>query len=89
VLYRETDTLVDEVAEASIDGTRKECLKFLETVPLLIDDMRMRKLPLTTAEELLGSSCDDMSAPVPCSLKSSCRGLGEAAGGGSRRHRHA
>src|SRR6516164_7599734 len=54
VLYRETHTLLDELAEASIDGTRKECLKFLETVPLLIiDDLGMRKLPLTAAEELL------------------------------------
>ena len=54
VLYRETHTLLDELADASIDGTRKECLKFLETVPLLIiDDLGMRKLPLTAAEELL------------------------------------
>src|SRR5580704_4648449 len=54
VLYHETHTLLDELAEASIDGTRKECLKFLETVPLLIiDDLGMRKLPLTAAEELL------------------------------------
>ena len=54
VLYRETHTLLDDLAEASIDGTRKECLKFLETVPLLIiDDLGMRKLPLTAAEELL------------------------------------
>jgi len=54
VLYRETHTLLDELSEASIDGTRKECLKFLETVPLLIiDDLGMRKLPLTAAEELL------------------------------------
>ena len=54
MLYHETHTLLDELAEASIDGTRKECLKFLETVPLLIiDDLGMRKLPLTAAEELL------------------------------------
>jgi DNA replication protein DnaC len=54
VLYRETHTLLDELADASIDGTRKECLKFLETVPLLIiDDLGMRKPPLTAAEELL------------------------------------
>jgi hypothetical protein len=32
----------------------EECLKFLETVPLLIiDDLGMRKLPLVAAEELL------------------------------------
>ncbi len=54
VLYRETHTLLDELAEATLDGTRKECMEFLETVPLLIiDDLGMRKLPLTAAEELL------------------------------------
>jgi len=54
VLYRETHTLLDELAEATIDGTRKEHMSFLGTVPLLIiDDLGMRKLPLTAAEELL------------------------------------
>jgi DNA replication protein DnaC len=54
VLYRETHTLLDELAEATLDGTRKERMEFLETVPLLIiDDLGMRKLPLTAAEELL------------------------------------
>src|SRR5437762_2577218 len=54
VLYRETHTLLDELAEATLDGTRKEHMEFLVTVPLLIlDDLGMRKLPLTAAEELL------------------------------------
>jgi DNA replication protein DnaC len=54
VLYRETHTLLDELAEATLDGTRKECMEFLGSVPLLIiDDLGMRKLPLTAAEELL------------------------------------
>jgi DNA replication protein DnaC len=54
VLYRETHSLLDELAEASIDGTRKEHMDFLVTVPLLIiDDLGMRKLPLTAAEDLL------------------------------------
>ncbi len=54
VLYRETHTLLDELAEAALDGTRKECMEFLGSVPLLIiDDLGMRKLPLTAAEELL------------------------------------
>src|SRR5439155_590883 len=40
--------------EATLDGTRKERMEFLVTVPLLIlDDLGMRKLPLTAAEELL------------------------------------
>jgi DNA replication protein DnaC len=54
VLYRETHTLLDELAEATLDDTRKECMEFLGSVPLLIiDDLGMRKLPLTAAEELL------------------------------------
>src|SRR5712691_12620504 len=54
VLYRETHTLLDELAEASIDGTRKQRIESLVTVPLLIiDDLGMRKLSLTAAEELL------------------------------------
>src|SRR5579883_2129410 len=46
-------TLLDELAEASIDGTRREHMDSLVTVPLLIDDLGMRKLPLTAAEDLL------------------------------------
>src|SRR2546430_1339751 len=54
VLYRETHTLLEELAEAAIDGTRKQHSESLVTVPLLIiDDLGMRKLPLTAAEELL------------------------------------
>jgi len=54
VLYRETHVLLDELAEAEIDGTRKQSMELLTTVPLLIiDDFGMRKLPLTAAEDLL------------------------------------
>ena len=54
VLYRETHTLLDEIAEASIDGSRKEYVAWLVAWPLLIiDDLGMRKLPLTAAEDLL------------------------------------
>jgi DNA replication protein DnaC len=54
VLYRETHTLLDELADAALDGTRKDCLESLAAVPLLIiDDLGMRRLPLTAAEELL------------------------------------
>src|SRR5258708_38647853 len=54
VLSRETHTLLEELAEASIDGTRKQTIESLVTVPLLIiDDLGMRKLSLTAAEELL------------------------------------
>ena len=54
MLYRETHTLLDELVEATLDGIRKQHMEFLVTVPLLIiDDLGMRKLPLTAAEDLL------------------------------------
>jgi len=54
VLYRETHVLLDNLADAVVDGTRKEFMESLTTVPLLIiDDFGMRKLPLTAAEDLL------------------------------------
>jgi IstB-like ATP binding protein len=54
VLYRETHTLLSDIAEATLDGTRKEDMELLSTIPLLIiDDLGMRKLPPTAAEELL------------------------------------
>src|SRR4026209_933727 len=54
VLYRETHKLLDDLAEATIDGTRKEQMELFASVPLLIiDDLGMRKLPLTAAEDLL------------------------------------
>jgi DNA replication protein DnaC len=54
VLYREAHLLLEELADATLDGKRKEHMELLATVPLLIiDDLCMRKLPLTAAEELL------------------------------------
>jgi DNA replication protein DnaC len=54
VLYREAHVLIEEIADATIDGTRKDRLSELATVPLLIiDDLGMRKLPATAAEDLL------------------------------------
>ena len=54
VLYRETHALVDELADAQLGGTRKSYLAQLTAVPLLIiDDLGMRKLPPTAAEDLL------------------------------------
>lgn len=54
VLYRETHVLLDELTEAVAEGTRKEFMESVATVPLLIlDDFGMRKLPLTAAEDLL------------------------------------
>jgi DNA replication protein DnaC len=54
VWYRETHVLLEELADAVLDGTRKEYMESLAAVPLLIiDDLGMRKLPLTAAEDLL------------------------------------
>jgi DNA replication protein DnaC len=54
VVYREAHTLIEEIADATLDGTRKEYLADLASVPLLIiDDLGMRKLPHTAAEDLL------------------------------------
>jgi len=54
VIYREAHRLIEELADATIDGTRKDFLADLSAVPLLIiDDLGMRKLPHTAAEDLL------------------------------------
>ena len=54
VVYRESHVLLDEVADATLDGTRKAFFADLATVPLLIiDDLGMRKLPHTAGEDLL------------------------------------
>jgi len=38
VIYREAHILLEEIAEASLDGNRKEHMELLSTVPLLIID---------------------------------------------------
>jgi DNA replication protein DnaC len=54
VLYREAHVLLDEVADAAVDGTRKQYMESITTIPLLIiDDFGMRRLPHTAAEDLL------------------------------------
>jgi DNA replication protein DnaC len=54
VVYREAHTLLEEIADATLDGTRKGYLADLAAVSLLIvDDLGMRKLPHTAAEDLL------------------------------------
>jgi len=54
VIYRETHVLLEELAEAVLEGKRKQFMASVATVPLLIiDDFGMRKLPLTAAEDLL------------------------------------
>jgi hypothetical protein len=66
VVYREAHTLLEELAEATLAGTRKNYLAELATVPLLIiDDLGMRKLAHTAAEDLLEmtSACSRWSQP--------------------------
>ena len=46
--------LLEELAEAVAECTRKQYIQEITTVPLLIiDDFGMRKLPITAAEDLL------------------------------------
>ena len=54
VIYREAHMLLEELAEAGINGTRNEHVAELADTPLLIiDDLGMRKLPHSAAEDLL------------------------------------
>ncbi len=54
VMYREAHLLLEDLAEAVIEGRRKQFMESVATVPpLIIDDFGMRKLPLTAAEDLL------------------------------------
>jgi DNA replication protein DnaC len=54
VVYRETHILLEEIADARVDGTRKDIMVDMAAVPLLIiDDLGMSKLPQTAAEDLL------------------------------------
>lgn len=54
VAYREVHVLLEELADATLDGARKDYLAAMSAVPLLIlDDLGMRKLPSTAAEDLL------------------------------------
>jgi DNA replication protein DnaC len=54
VLYREAHILLEELADARLDGAIKDLVARLSTVPLLIiDDLGMRKLPHNAAEDLL------------------------------------
>ena len=54
VLYREAHVLLEELAAAQLAGERREYVERVAAVPLLIiDDLGMRKLPATAAEDLL------------------------------------
>lgn len=54
VCYREAHVLLEELADAQLAGTRKDYLRHVTTVPLLVlDDLGMKRLPHTAAEDLL------------------------------------
>lgn len=54
VRYREAHVLLEELAEAAVEGRRKDYLLEAASVQLLvIDDLGMRRLPATAAEDLL------------------------------------
>jgi DNA replication protein DnaC len=54
VIYREAHTLLEELTDATLAGTRKNHVAELASVPLLIiDDLGMHKLAHTAAEDLL------------------------------------
>ena len=54
VVYREAHALIEEIADATLENRRKNYLNVLVATPLLIiDDLGMRKLPHTAAEDLL------------------------------------
>lgn len=54
VLYRETHVLLEELADAQLAGERKDFIRRISTVPLLIvDDLGMRKLPASAGEDIL------------------------------------
>ena len=81
VLYREAHMLLEELADATLDGTRKDFFAELTTVPLLIiDDLGMRKLPHTAAEDLLGDHHAALRARVDAAdVEPARRRLGQAA----------
>lgn len=87
VLYREAHLLLEEMTDATLDGTRKEIFTALSTVPLLIiDDLGMRKLPPTAAEDLLELIMRRYERASTI-LQPPGRRLGQAARRHSRRHR--
>jgi DNA replication protein DnaC len=54
VLYVEAHVLLEEIVDATLADERKDYMHSLEHMPLLvIDDLGMRKLPHTAAEDLL------------------------------------
>ena len=65
VTYREAHTLLEEIAEAAVDGTRKALLTELATVPLLIiDDLGISESRVAGPSHCLSTS-PPSSVPRP------------------------
>jgi chromosomal replication initiation ATPase DnaA len=67
VFYRETYLLLEELADATLDGTRKEHVVLLTSAPLLIvDDLGMKTLQLRkgirTRDDEVGADFDRAAA---------------------------
>src|ERR1700675_4910134 len=67
VLYREAHTLLDELAEAILDGTRKEYMEWLVTVPLLILCSSSTTSECASCRSPPPSNCWRSSCALPCS----------------------
>jgi hypothetical protein len=79
VRYREAFVLREELADATLDGTRREYVADLTNAPLpIIDDLAMRKLPITPAEDSWKSSCAATAARPPCSPRTGRSRTGES-----------
>ena len=91
VLYREAHKLLEEITEATIDGTRKEHMELLATVPLLIiDDLGMRKLAAHRGRRTAGNrDAPSRARQHHGHLEPPCGRLGQTARRQRGRHRHA
>jgi DNA replication protein DnaC len=58
VIYREAHILLEEIAEAALDGNRKEHMELLATVPLLIIDDLTTPAGLRSAAFSAGKACN-------------------------------
>ncbi len=82
VFYREAHILLDQLADAVVEGKRKQFMANLTIVPLLIiDDFGMRKLPLTAAEDLLEIVAAVRASQHAAYVEPPRGGLGQASGG--------
>jgi hypothetical protein len=82
VVYREAHVLIEELADAALDHTRKQYLDELSAVPLLIiDDLGMRKLPHTGRRGPAGADHAALRAGLDAAHLEPAGGrLGQAAG---------